>query len=86
MKLLAGCDNQLAGKEVAMEYEDPIYPDVLQWVKAQKTATITQIQRAFRLGWNRSAHLVERMQREGLVTGPDIRNRYRVPVTEEGDL
>lgn len=60
------------------EYEDPIYPDVLRWVKARKTVTIVQTQRAFRLGFNRSQRLIERMEREGVLVGPRPNNQYRL--------
>lgn len=59
-------------------FEDPIYSDVLRWTKARKTVTVVQVQRAFRLGYNRSAHLVERMARENAISGPRPDNTWRV--------
>ena len=48
---------------------DEKYEEAVRFVSEKGEASISMIQRRFRIGYNRSARMVERMEREGLV-GP----------------
>ena len=48
---------------------DEKYEEALEFVYEKGEASISMIQRRFRIGYNRAARIVERMEREGVV-GP----------------
>ena len=58
-----------AEEEDGEEMSDEKYEDAVRFVTEKGEASISMIQRRFRIGYNRSARMVERMEREGLV-GP----------------
>ena len=49
--------------------EDDKYLEAVEFVQSRGEASISMIQRRFRIGYNRAARMVERMEREGIV-GP----------------
>lgn len=48
--------------------EDSIFADAVAFVKQEGKASISGIQRKFKLGYNRAARIVEEMERRGLVS------------------
>jgi S-DNA-T family DNA segregation ATPase FtsK/SpoIIIE len=48
---------------------DPHYLEAKEFVTSQGKASISLIQRRFRIGFNRAARFIEQMEREGLL-GP----------------
>lgn len=48
--------------------EDVMYPEAVQFVTGTGNASISGIQRRLRIGYNRAARLIERMEAEGIVT------------------
>jgi DNA segregation ATPase FtsK/SpoIIIE, S-DNA-T family len=50
---------------------DELYDQALQIVLESGQASISMIQRRLRIGYNRSARIVEQMEREGIVMPPD---------------
>jgi S-DNA-T family DNA segregation ATPase FtsK/SpoIIIE len=55
---------------------DPLYDKAVELVRRTGRATISHIQRHLRVGYNRAARLIERMEREGLI-GPQDGTRPR---------
>jgi S-DNA-T family DNA segregation ATPase FtsK/SpoIIIE len=51
------------------EYEDELYDQALAFVSEQRYASVSMIQRRMRIGYNRAARLIERMEKQGVV-GP----------------
>ncbi|WP_437217315.1 DNA translocase FtsK [Pectobacterium sp. LFLA-215] len=49
---------------------DKLYPDAVLFVQTSGRATISGLQRHFRIGYNRAAHLIEAMERKGVVSAP----------------
>jgi S-DNA-T family DNA segregation ATPase FtsK/SpoIIIE len=47
--------------------DDEMYPDALAIVKESQYASISYIQRRLRIGYNRAARIMERMEREGII-------------------
>lgn len=60
-----------AGAEGSEEAEnaDPLYDQVVEFVIQSRKASISSVQRRFKIGYNRSARLVEEMERVGIL-GP----------------
>lgn len=49
--------------------QDPLYGDVQSFVSEQGRASISLVQRRFKIGFNRAARLVEQLERDGII-GP----------------
>src|SRR5262249_39636974 len=50
---------------------DQLYDEALRIVLETGQASVSMIQRRLRIGYNRSARIVEQMEREGIVTAAD---------------
>jgi len=50
------------------ENEDPLYTEAVAFVVESKKVSVSAIQRKFRIGYNRSAYIVEGMARNGVVS------------------
>ncbi len=53
----------------ANDMVDELYPDVLEFIKTIDEISISMLQRRYRIGFNRSARLIERLELDGLI-GP----------------
>ena len=49
--------------------EDPLFDQALSIVRQQGTASASMLQRRLRVGYNRAARLIERMEEDGII-GP----------------
>ena len=49
--------------------DDPVYDEALALVSRMEEVSVSKLQREMRLGYNKAAKIVERMEREGVV-GP----------------
>lgn len=58
--------------------DDDLYNQAVEIVRADKKASTSYIQRKLRIGYNRAAILIERMEDEGVVTPPDRVGRREV--------
>jgi DNA segregation ATPase FtsK/SpoIIIE, S-DNA-T family len=56
-------------EENGEEMDDEKYQEALEFVMTKGDASISMVQRRFRIGYNRAARIIERMEREGVV-GP----------------
>lgn len=63
---------------MAEKIGDPIYPDALAFITDVQMVSVSKIQRKFRLGYNRACRIVERMEKEGVVTEPEHNGARRV--------
>ena len=55
---------------------DPVYPQAVDFVMEQGKASISLIQRRFRIGFNRAARFIEQMERDGML-GPQEGSKPR---------
>ncbi|GAB2913313.1 DNA translocase FtsK [Rheinheimera gaetbuli] len=49
---------------------DPLYDQAVAFVIESRRASVSGVQRKFRIGYNRAARLVEQMEQGGIVSGP----------------
>jgi S-DNA-T family DNA segregation ATPase FtsK/SpoIIIE len=63
---------------------DPLYDQAVDIVLKNKRASISLVQRHLRIGYNRSARLIEAMEKAGLVSAMDGRGGREVLTTQIG--
>lgn len=59
------------GEEPEEDFHDEMYEQAVRLVLETRQASISMIQRRLRIGYNRAARMIERMEREGLVSPAD---------------
>ena len=64
---------------------DPLYDQAVEIVLKNKRASISLVQRHLRIGYNRSARLIEAMEKAGLVTSMDGRGGREVISRKEAE-
>jgi DNA segregation ATPase FtsK/SpoIIIE, S-DNA-T family len=60
--------------------DDEMYDKAVHIVTTTGNASISWVQRQLRIGYNRAARLVEEMEKQGVVSGPDHTNKREVLV------
>ncbi|MEI6724439.1 MAG: DNA translocase FtsK, partial [Betaproteobacteria bacterium] len=68
-------DDKGSGEE---EVQDERWEDALRLVAETKQASISMVQRRLRIGYNRAASLIERMEREGVVSAANHAGKREV--------
>ncbi len=62
----------------AADEEEALYAEVVAFACAEgEKISISKLQRRFRIGFNKAARFVERMEQDGIITPPDRANRSR---------
>ena len=60
--------------------QDPLYDRAVEFVLTQRKATISALQRALKIGYGRSARLLDQMEAAGVVSAMDERNSRSILV------
>jgi S-DNA-T family DNA segregation ATPase FtsK/SpoIIIE len=68
------------------ELADDMYEQAVELVTESRQASISWLQRRLRVGYNRAARMIERMEREGLVTPADGVRPREVRMRNTGEL
>jgi S-DNA-T family DNA segregation ATPase FtsK/SpoIIIE len=55
-----------------------LYRQAIEYVVRDKKPTISYVQRRLGIGYNKAAGFMERMEREGIVSGPDANNKRHI--------
>lgn len=58
--------------------QDPLYDKAVAWVTESRRASISSVQRQFRVGYNRAARLIEEMEAAGVVSAPEHNGQREV--------
>lgn len=81
-------DNSSASSDGNDEPEDEFYNQAVDLVRRRQTASVSMLQRRFRIGYNRAARIVDEMEAKGIV-GPSEGSKPRQvlvsPVKNEGN-
>jgi S-DNA-T family DNA segregation ATPase FtsK/SpoIIIE len=76
-----------SGKSEGQDYdagEDPLYDQVVEFVVTSKKASTSLVQRRFRIGYNRAANLIDKLEERGIV-GPQNGSKPREVLVELQD-
>ena len=55
-------------EDLSGEVQDPLYDEAVRFVVESRKASISSLQRKLRVGYNRAARLIEKMEEQGLVS------------------
>ena len=71
-------DTLLPGEEAEGDEEiDALFDEVVAFITETRKVSISSIQRKFRIGYNRSARLVDQLQAQGVISAPSGANSSR---------
>ena len=65
------------------DYGDELLPDAIELVVDQGAASVSMLQRRFRIGYNRAARIVDMMEERQVVGPPDGSRPRQVLITRE---
>lgn len=63
-------DGENGSSDMFQEELDPLFDQVVDFVVETQRASISSVQRKFRIGYNRAARIVEQMEAEGIISPP----------------
>ena len=84
VELMSKVDAAVAGSLI--DDEDELFMDAVEMVAQSKQASVSMIQRRFRVGYNRAARLVDMMEERGIVAASDGTNKPRRLIMSEAQL
>jgi S-DNA-T family DNA segregation ATPase FtsK/SpoIIIE len=79
-------DDSEGGDEGEDELSDELYDQAIAIVSEMKNVSISMLQRKMRIGYNRAARMIERMERDGLVGAADGAKPREVLVRGVGQM
>ncbi|MFV9936555.1 MAG: DNA translocase FtsK [Rickettsia endosymbiont of Haemaphysalis japonica] len=62
--------------------DEVLYKKAVQIVRDERKSSISYIQRSLRIGYNKAAHLVEKMEKEGIVSPPNHTGKREILLPE----
>ncbi len=65
--------------------EDDFYDRAVAFVARERKVSVSLIQRHLRIGYNRAARIVEEMETQGVISGPNHQNKREVLIGNHGD-
>lgn len=78
-ELLSSTNNQNEStSNIKVDSDADLYTQAVAIVRRDNKASISYVQRQLRIGYNRAATLIERMEEEGIVTTPSISGKREV--------
>ena len=69
---------EIEKKENKVEEKDPLYGDAVDFVISSGKASISSVQRRFKMGYNRAANIVDQMEADGIVSEPEGNGSRRI--------
>ncbi len=73
---------ELLEKINSSEEEDVLLQEVIQFVLRQNSASTSQLQRQFKIGYNRAARLIDTLEHRGIITGQNGSKPREILVTQ----
>jgi DNA segregation ATPase FtsK/SpoIIIE-like protein len=85
MSILLDDDNENK-KDLSDEEYDTLFDDAVAIVTNTRNPSISYLQRRLKIGYNRSARIIERMEFDGIISTPDHRGSRKVLAQEAPDF
>ena len=76
-------DTQSAINSIGADSEDDLFEDAIETVVKAGQASVSMLQRRFRIGYNRAARLIEDMEAKNIIGPADGSRPRKVFMTEE---
>ena len=74
-------DSENGSSDMFQEELDPLFDQVVDFVVETQRASISSVQRKFRIGYNKAARIVEQMEAEGIISPPSHNGTREVLAT-----
>ncbi|ENY0908403.1 DNA translocase FtsK [Serratia marcescens] len=74
-------NNESTVAEDEESLSDGLYPEATRFVQVKGQASISGLQRQFRIGYNRAARLIEQMEAGGVLSAPGVDGTRAVSIT-----
>lgn len=71
-------DEDIFGGNEGLSSEEKLYQAAIAVVMQDKKSSISYLQRKLRIGYNKSANLIERMERDGVLASPDSKGNRMI--------
>ena len=84
--ILQAPEEDAEGGDVEDELSDELYDQAIAIVSEMRTVSISMLQRKMRIGYNRSARMIERMERDGIVGPADGAKPREVLIRGLGEM
>ncbi|MWP50074.1 MULTISPECIES: DNA translocase FtsK 4TM domain-containing protein [unclassified Gilliamella] len=82
---VASDDSENSNADMLGEELDPLFDQVVAFVVETRRASISSVQRKFRIGYNRAARIVEQMEAEGIISAPSHNGNREVLAVSTSD-
>ncbi|MWN89708.1 hypothetical protein GQ597_03150 [Gilliamella sp. Pra-s65] len=82
---VASDDSENSNADMLGEELDPLFDQVVAFVVETRRASISSVQRKFRIGYNRAARIVEQMEVEGIISAPSHNGNREVLAVSTSD-
>ncbi len=66
--LFANINKEENTNDQYLDFDDPLYKDAIEIVKKERKASASYLQRRLKIGYNRAARMIEKMEEEGLIS------------------
>ena len=66
------------------DFDEPLYEDAVNLMRAEKRCTFSLLQRKLRIGFNRAIRICELMVERGVVS-PPVEGGFDYPILPEGN-
>jgi len=84
--ILKARDGAGDGGRGADDEDDPVYDQAIDLVSRMEEVSVSKLQREMRLGYNKAAKIIERMEREGIVGPPNGVKPRQVLIRPVGEV
>lgn len=78
-----GISSSSSNASTSSSGEDELYDAAVKFVLESKKTSISALQRHLRIGYNRSANLIEAMEKNGIVSAAEVGNNRKILVSSD---
>jgi S-DNA-T family DNA segregation ATPase FtsK/SpoIIIE len=76
---------EIEDSDLVMDYDDDLFPDAARLVVENNMASVSMLQRHFKIGYARAGRLIDLLEKAGII-GPHLGSKSRDVIAKEEDL